>query len=151
MTLIDQAWVLAQPEVMQIGSDVGESIFKQFQGLVDDAKPAAIEVAALFKQAAIFKAHAVCAADPQAKQDYNEAVTTTIRRAKTLALAEGVVATDREAAWLEAAGTAIINGIEVVGTKVLTMVFTAALNAATGGAGSSIGGLIANAVSKGGL
>ena len=125
------AWDVVRPVLLEGVKTYGPETLSRLKGLVSGTAPlgSIARVEKLLTEAAEFRVQALAAPDATTKCDFEEAVNTSLRRAKTLALAEAVVGSDSAAAWLEAVGRQGLEILTVAGTVAVKI----ALRSLTGG------------------
>lgn len=97
-----------QAQALKLARKVGEDFLKNAGTLCESAKPAARRVEALLADAAELRLQSELETNPHLKASYLQGSETNLRAAKTIALAEGVVASDATAAWLESAARMVL-------------------------------------------
>lgn len=121
----------------------GDALVDRFLGdvahLIDGAKATGSRMEAALKDAKSFQLKAMRADTQELAREYAEAVETALRRVKTLALSEGVVAEEATAAMLAAGFKSVLGTLADVGVglvkAVASGIVSGTIKGFTGGAG----------------
>ena len=128
------------PEIEKLADGLATQFLGGMKDILADADQAAKDkVAEILKQGASFKFKAITADTPDLARDYAEAVETSVRRVKTILLAEQLVAEESVAALVSSLWGTALDGLATIAKGLLTTVVTGVVQGAikglTGGGG----------------
>jgi len=129
------------PELEKLADGLADDFLSGMKDILSSADDAAKDkVQAILKQGAKFKFKALTAEDPEQAREYAEAVETSVRRVKTILLAEQIVAEETIAALVSNLWSKALDGLATIAKGLLTTVVTGivqgAIKGLTGGGGS---------------
>ena len=137
---VDDIRGLAEPALAKLVDDIREDFLAEAKGYVAEVNTP--KLAGLFKSAADYRLKALTAATPDEARLNLDLARTAIRRIKTIALAERIVAEERTAEFLARTASAILETMAKVAKGVLQAVAAGAVSGLTGGAGPAVGGAV---------
>jgi len=135
---VDSIRAVAMPQLETLASDLADTFLDGFKDHLAEADAAARgRVQDILKEGANFKLKAMTAEDQLMAREYAEAVETTVRRVKTILLAERLVA-EESAAALIAAGFS--KALSVLGDVAVGIIKTVASGLVSGAIAGLTGG-----------
>lgn len=136
---LDQIRAAAEPKLRELADKLQADFVAEVSEFVDNAKTDKLKE--LLKTATDFRLKALTASTPEEARQYAEATETALRRIKTVALAERIVAEEHTAALISKAAKLVLNTLVSVGKEILGVAVQAAVSGAVQGlAGGSGGG-----------
>lgn len=120
--------------------DVEQQFLTQLGGVVQGGTAAAAKLADIARKAASLKVKAMRTTNEVERKQLEEAIDTYRRAARTTALAQGVVESDRMAAWVQALLDTGLNLLEDLAVKLIGALAQAAVQGAVQGLVGGDGG-----------
>ena len=129
------------PQLETLADGLADQFLDGMKDILSGASDASKnKVQDILKQGAKFKFKALTAEDSEQAREYAEAVETSIRRVKTILLAEQIVAEESIAALVSNLWSKALDGLATIAKGLLTTVVTGivqgAIKGLTGGGGS---------------
>lgn len=144
-TTVEEIWDLAEPALEDLGDKILDRFLDDVDTYVDSAKARSSRMVDALRAAKTFKIRCLTAKDEKTARECAAAYDTAIRRVKTLALAERVVAEQNLAAAFSAALKTALDGLATVakglGTTILEGLVSGAIKGFGGGAVGDIASL----------
>ena len=117
---IDSIRTAAAPELERLADDLSKQFLGGLKGILANADAAARDkVADLIKKGYDFKRKAITADTQEEAREYSEAVATTVRRVKTILLAEKLVAEESVAALVSNLFETALDGLATIAKGLL--------------------------------
>lgn len=132
---------VAVPEIERLSKQIADDFLGGLSDVLKDAAESQQEeVKAILQEGAKFKWKALTADDAAQARQYAEAVETSVRRVKTILLAEEIVAEEKLAAVISRLWGKALDGLAVIAQGLLTTVVKGIVQGAVSGFTGGEGG-----------